>query len=263
VQNINDFFGKTLNAMSTRQLFEFITTPLTVSETKKKSENDGLAAEDEAELAALDAIMKHVEDESIKLQKESLPMQRKRSQQAQVDDAVFMSQFIPRSLNQVAEHEIALLQKGEVEETYAHAVAALTGNKDVVDAVMIQQKQHQSQSVPSILKSSEKEKAKLEQGDSSEKHAHFDANDPEESSVTEEDDMESNSSDDDDWTETSFNKQIMTPADVQAAKEAQRVANKANKKAVKEARSEKRQNKIKKKDKKTAINKTKGNKKKK
>jgi hypothetical protein len=175
-----------------------------------------------------------------------------------------MSQFIPRSLNQVAEHEIALLQKGDVEETYAHAVAALTGNKDVVDAMMIQQQQHQSQSVPSILKSSEKEKAKLEeQGNSSEKHAHFDAKDPEESSVTEENDMESNSSDDDDWTESSFNKQIMTPADVQAAKEAQRVANKANKKAVKEARSEKRINKIKKKDKQKAINKTKGNKKKK
>ena len=44
-----------------------------------------------------------------------------------VDDAVFMSQFLPRSLNQVAEHEIAMIEDGDVEGSYAHAVAALTG----------------------------------------------------------------------------------------------------------------------------------------
>ena len=54
----------------------------------------------------------------------------------------------------------------------------------------------------------------------------------------------------------------MTPEEAAAAKDLVRASRRANKKAVKESNSEKRKTKIKKKDKKRAINKTKGNKKK-
>ena len=122
--NVNDFFRKTggLNVMTTRQLFEFVTCPL---------------GEDtpEAEAECLDRIMQHVDETTDRLNLESEQTRREETQREAVDEAVFMSQFLPRSLNQVAEHEIQKLEQGEVEDTYAHAVAALTGNRDIVEAV--------------------------------------------------------------------------------------------------------------------------------
>ena len=34
-----------------------------------------------------------------------------------------MSQFLPRSLNQLADYDVGKIEEGDVEETYAHAVA--------------------------------------------------------------------------------------------------------------------------------------------
>ena len=238
--NVNDFFRKTgnLNVMTTRQLFEFVTSTV-------------IGGTQEAESAALDSIMEHVDSSATKLEKATDHERRALNQQESVDEAVFMSQFLPRSLNQVADYEIKKIQDGDVEETYAHAVAALTGNEDVVSKV-----------------------AEVTGVDSKSTHVLFanevdvvesddDGANPAASDSGEGSDMEEEVGDesDEDGSHT-FVKKVMTPEDVAAAKEAQRAMRKENKKAVKEANSEKRKTKIKKKEKRRAINKTKGNKKK-
>jgi RIO kinase 1 len=121
--NVNDYFRKVgrLTVMSTRQLFEFVTMPL---------EDDSA----ETEMASLDKMMHFVDDACQVMEKETAQTRRQAQQQELVDEAVFMSSFLPRSLNQVAEYEIQKLQDGEVEDTYAHAVASMTGNSDVVAA---------------------------------------------------------------------------------------------------------------------------------
>ena len=131
VSNVNDFFRKSgnLTVMTTRQLFEFITS--TVIQNTEESES-----------RALDDIMEQVHGQAEKLARATLDDQKKWEQKVDVDEAVFMSQFLPRSLNQVAELDIQMMEDGDVEETYANAVAALTGNKDVVNAVAKKQKKN-------------------------------------------------------------------------------------------------------------------------
>lgn len=231
--NVNDFFRKSggLNVMTTRQLFEFVTTPL-VDDTP------------EAESEYLDRIMEVVDEKAEKLNLDTQEGRLQATQQEQVDEAVFMSQFLPRSLNQVADHEIQKLEEGEVEETYAHAVAALTGSKDVMQA-FVRKSGRQDSSVSFIL------------GQKPEEQGVVNPVGIEESESTDDGDDDSESD-----GEGGFVKVAKTPEQLQAEKEELRATRKANKKAVKEARSEKRKTKIKKKDKKRAINKTKaGNKK--
>ena len=276
--NVNDFFRKSggLDVMTTRQLFEFVTSPL---------------AEDtpEAESECLDRIMAHVEATSNRLENDTHESRLKASQQEAVDEAVFMSQFLPRSLNQVADHEIRQIEQGEVEDTYAHAVAALTGNRDVVNAVVAKSGKN-DQFVSSILMN---EPSKRDPNSDNNEDENNDgqshprdqfstkkqAKDGDDYGVTdnqydsennnlddvEEIDDESDDDDDDDDNDTDgFVKVARTAEQLQAEKEAIRAARKANKKAVREAKSDKRKQKIKKKDKKKAINKSKaGNKKKK
>ncbi len=232
VSNVNDFFRKNgnLSVMTTRQLFEFITS--TVIEDTEESESK-----------ALDDIMEKADRQADILANATIDEKKEWEQKNDVDEAVFMSQFLPRSLNQVAELDIQMMEDGEVEETYAHAVAALTGNKDVVDAVVKKQK---------------KLALDLEGSDNgNDMDSKEGAYDEDEDSIDEEFKNDDNYDDD-----GRYIKKAMTPEEVNAAKEAKRAANKANKKAVKLANSEKRKSKIKKKDKKRAINKTKGNKKK-
>jgi len=174
----------------------------------------------------------------------TLDDQKEWEQKVDVDEAVFMSQFLPRSLNQVAELDIQMMEDGDVEETYAHAVAALTGNSDVVDAVAKKQKKVALDFNGGVQP--------YDNGYEIEEHDNEDFEE-------EEDDLD----DDENYDENGrYIKKVMTPEEVAAAKESKRTAMKAHKKAFKEAKSEKRQNKIKKKDKRKAINKTKGNKKK-
>lgn len=253
--NVNDFFRKSggLNVMTTRQLFEFVTTPL-----------DDHSAE--ADSALLDKIMNHVDETSERLINESEDNRREETQREAVDEAVFMSQFLPRSLCQVAEHEIKKLEDGEVEETYAYAVAALTGNQDVLEAVAkktgVDVKSNSSvQSI--IFSSADKSSDNVEHAVQAEEdlacEGSEDFGDEDETASADDDDDAS-----DDWEDDTprFVKQARTPEELASAKEEVRAARRANKMAVKEARSEKRLTKIKKKDKKKAIKKTKGNKKK-
>lgn len=237
VSNVNDFFRKeaNLNVMTTRQLFEFVTST---------------ALEDtpEAESAALDAIIQSVDSNANRLENATENERRAQHQQESVDEAVFMSQFLPRSLNQVADYDVGKIQEGDVEETYAQAVAALTGNKDVVIAASKKASNHVSFQV-FIADDDRNDDAPNNLSDCDD-----------EDGSDEESDSEEESSDNE--TEQ-YAKSFMTPEEKAAAKEAEKTLRKSNKKAVKEAQSEKRKNKIKKKDKQRAINKAKGNKKKK
>lgn len=237
--NVNDFFRKNgnLNVMTTRQLFEYVTSTVI----------DGTP---EAESAALDSIMEHVDSSATLLENATEHERRALNQQESVDEAVFMSQFLPRSLNQVADYEVSKIQEGDVEETYALAVAALTGNEDVVmKATQVTEVDSKS---THVLFANEVNTESDDDG----------ANPAADSDSWKDSDIEDEEGEESDDDSETFVKKAMTPEDLAAAKEAERAMRRANKKAVKEANTEKRKTKIKKKDKKRAINKTKGNKKK-
>lgn len=276
--NINDFFRKVggLQVMTTRQLFEFVTAVLA---------DDS----DETELRSLDTIMEHVDGTTCRLQDASAQARRAEVQQESVDEAVFMSSFLPRSLNQVAEYEIEKLAVGEVEETYANAVASLTGNKDVVEAVARKSARDGGvQSVQSILvtaaasqsvdatravpwadgggkgATTDDDIALPAVSDVSITHdgADGDENDVAVGGANEDaasSDNEDDSSDDDDesLSDESYVKHPRTPEQLQAERDARREERRNNKKAVKGAQSDKRKEKLKKKDKKRAIKKAK------
>lgn len=229
--NVNSFFEKcgNLNVMSTRDLFEFITSTV-------------IGNSEEEESNALDALIEKVDAQANTFAMSSKIEQKIWKQKVDVDEAVFMSQFLPRSLNQVAEQDVQKIEDGEAEETYAIAVAALTGNKEVLAAFSSNKKKNQIMD--------------CQVGELSDEYV--DNSDCEESSDSDEEE----SLEEDDRGDDVFVKVSMTEDERMKVKDAKRNEKKANKKAVKEAQSEKRKNKIKKKDKKRAINKTKGNKKK-
>ena len=208
--------------MSTRQLFNFVTST-TIEDTP------------EAESQALDDIIAEVEANDKQLGRYSEQQRREQKHQQEVDNAVFMSSFLPRSLNQVADYDIAQIQKGRAEEGYASAVAALTGNKAVIDAVAVN---YNTDRQPSYQQD---KTVSLEVNESN-------------SNIDEEETL---SGDDEDEI---FIKRAMTPEELEAKRIAIRNERRANKKKVKEERAEKRKIKIKKKDKKRAINKAKNKK---
>lgn len=242
VANVNDYFRKTggLSVMTTRQLFEFITSAV-IEDTE------------ECESAALDEIMAVVEKGADRLAKLNGQDLKRCLQKETVDEAVFMSQFLPRSLNQIADVDIEKMDRGEVEETYAEAVAALTGNRDVVDAVVKKQREIAKEKNVAFVGDDEKADGSI----SDEDDMSFDN----ESVISQESD-DSGISDGEEDEDDHYIKKAMTPEEREAAKVAKKAAMKAHKKAVKESNSVKRKTKIKKKHKKRAINKAKGNKRK-
>lgn len=269
--NINDYFRKVANltVMTVRQLFEFVTTPLS-------DESDA------TELAALDRIMNHVDTLSHELSGQTDDEQRHSRQQEKVDEAVFMSSFLPRSLNQVADYDIQKLQEGEVEDTYAHAVASLTGNHDVVQAVAARSGRHDlmTHSVRVML---EETKDNVGTGGDDDGVAdempvkgdddidvdveRVSADDvldgdienkkDDEESENEGSDAEEDEASQLDEEELRCGRTPKTPEELEADRVAKKSARKANKKAVKELQSQRRLTKVKKKDKKRAIKKSK------
>ena len=247
--NVNGFFQKMggLNVMTTRQLFEFVTTTL---------DDDS----PDAEMSCLDSIMNHVDKTENEMMESTDQARRAVIQQEAVDEAVFMSQFLPRSLNQVADYDIQKIEDGDVEETYAHAVAALTGNKIVIQAVATLGGDN---SVQSILKT-EKECKIIS------KEVHFEL-DEKNSVVNEGDDRPKNfesehesdeESDSDDDDGVPYIKRARTEEELVAEREERKLGRKANKLTVKGENIEKRKEKFKKKDKKRAIKKNKAKQKK-
>lgn len=117
IANVNSFFQNhkvsQLAVMTTRQLFDFVTNgDLTMDENEQ-----------------LDKIMEIVEQKTALLaacgQEERWQLQQKE----QVEEAVFMSRFLPKSLNQVADYTLDKLQQnsaeGSVEESLARDIADL------------------------------------------------------------------------------------------------------------------------------------------
>ena len=237
--NVNDYFSKIgkLDVMTTRQLFEFIVAPI-----------DG---GDEEEMECLERQMLAVEDAYEKLSLKSDRQRREHTQQVSVDEAVFMSSFLPRSLNQVADYDIQKLENGEAEESYACAVAALTGNKVIIDTKQIFAAANDDDDDADIRKASESI-VELDEIGSSRNEIQSDESNDEKSDCSSNEDDET-----DDSNEDSYMKVAKTAEQLDAEKAERRATRKANKKAVKEAKIERRKEKIKKKDKKRAIKKTK------
>jgi RIO kinase 1 len=225
--NVNDFFGKVgkLDVMNTRQLFDFITAVIEDNE--------------DAEMEYVDKAIKDVHESQKILANRSEQERRKNEQQDAVDEAVFMSSFLPRSLNQVADYDVRQIEKGEVEAIYAHAVAALTGNQEAVE------KYHAYQRGESVA-------GGRVEGDTVDERVDP-ADDGDVDSSSEEDESDSEEENDDDL----FVRAVRTPEELEVERASIKALRKANKKAVREEKTEKRQTKIKKKDKKRAIKKAK------
>lgn len=254
--NVNDYFAKTgggLDVMTTRQLFDFVIAPLIPADVDI-NDKEAVGA---IEMARLDEIISHVDQSAANRATASDQERREESQKEAMDEAVFMSSFLPRSLNQVADYDIRKLEKGDVEESYANAVASLTGNQRVVDAVNARK----------TIATTFTTKANTEVAA---KNVHFtakgddgDQGDDEGNDVSGGDvesggeDESCDSEDDDDSEEERYQKVPRTQEELDAEKEARKAGRKANKKATREAQSEKRLTKVRKKDKKRAIKKAK------
>jgi RIO kinase 1 len=248
VSNVNEYFSKVgkLNVMTTRQLFEFVTTVLPSS-----SSGEETAAEEAVEMEHLELIMKDVENSFKQQSSQTEKERRENDQQNAVDEAVFMSSFLPRSLNQMAENDIQKLESGQVEESYAHAVAAMTGNQEVVAAY----KNYQAGEGLIIMEAKVDDADEPNPADDSDEDGNQSSSNDEDDSYEESNDESGD--EDDQEEEEGFCKVPKTQEELDAEKEELRASRKVNKKMVKEAKAEKRQTKIKKKDKKRAIKKAK------
>jgi len=258
--NINDYFKKSaarLNVMTVRQLFDFCTQPL----PSDGNDNDHQDSQEEGELKALDDIMQQVVQREVEndggdgrsniggsssSSSDRKERQLRREQQEAVDEAVFMSSFLPRSLNQVADHEIQRLERGEhVEETFRQAVAAMMPGRS-------------QEVVGQAAASQQKEREGRLQSAVSTEDSDGDDDDERDSDEDGSDNNGQISSDDAEQENGGFIKVKRTAEELEAERQAKKAERKANKKAVKEANSERRLTKIPKKDKKRAIKKSKG-----
>jgi len=261
--NVNDYFAKNggLSVMTTRQLFEFIIEPL-LPENVDPNHKEALQR---VELQRLDEIISQVGEAVVNRSRVTEQARREATQQEAVDEAVFMSSFLPRSLNQVADYDIAKLERGDVEESYANAVASLTGNQKVVDAVAARNASIEYCAVTGGVAVASPKQVRFggEERDDAEGDV-FKEVDSEQEHESDDSDVDDDGDDDESDDESvSFQKVARTQDELDAERDAKKLGRKANKKAVKEARSEKRMTKIKKKDKKRAIKKAKaGNRKK-
>jgi len=222
--NVNGYFRKAggLDVMTTRQLFEFVTDPrFGDSEEEESRAMDNIMAGQAADEKSAPATTEERRREDIK---------------REVDEAVFMSQFIPRSLNQVADSEIRTMEKGQADENFVKAVAAMTGCSSEGGVVDSNTPPSSEGDGEVIIEDNEGCDGTSSQVGSSEE-------------VDDEDDG------------TGFVKVKLTPEEHAAARKAVRDGRKMNKKVVREEKATRRTTKIKKKDKKRAINKNKkGNK---
>jgi RIO kinase 1 len=209
--NINDFFRKVgrLSVMNVRQLFEFVTTPL---------------ASEAEEMDTLDRVMAEVNSTTEGRDQLTETSRREIQQQEQVDEAVFMSSFLPRSLNQVADHEIDKIEAGDVEDSYAHAVATL------ISKPIPRMDEHGQ-----VLRLRESRTSGVDNAM----------------------DEDSEGSEETDSDDEGFVKVAKTQEELAVARAELKNHRKANKKAVKEENSDRRKTKLKKKDKQRAIKKAK------
>jgi RIO kinase 1 len=115
-RNITDYFRKTgaLNPMTTQELFDFVTDPRIADEDID---------------AHLDVIQRKIADRPVE-----------RTNEEQVDAAVFMSTFIPRSLGEVlhSEREQLAYQEGTMEKALVTAISRLEVEKGTAPSPALQ-----------------------------------------------------------------------------------------------------------------------------
>jgi RIO kinase 1 len=255
--NINDFFRKFghLEVMSTRQLFEFVTSVHI---------QDSIDCESQA----LDEIMQLVERNSTRLAQQTPQEQMREKHVHQVDEAVFMSQFLPRSLNQLKETDIQKIERGDVEEMYAVAIAGMTTTAAATAAATTTTTTSEMKMTSSFhnYELFQKQQGNShdnmgEQESSVDDNDEYDDDDNDDESRIHDESFEEQSTDDDELSPHGKKGPPLTAEERQRMEEVKRLERKNNKKAVKEEQREKRLTKMKKKDKKKAIEKTKGKKK--
>lgn len=294
VSNINDFFRKSiarLNVMTTRQLFEYITAPIssttatntgtTTALNDTNNDNQLSSVEeimDQMDMDRLDSIMEYVDQQA--LMKDSTMTEEERKeyeQQEGIDDAVFICSFLPRSLNQVQERDVEKLAKGDVEDSYAQAIASLLPSNDTSqndsnnNSSIDKPVNHDTSKVQETIKSVRfdtdfvpqdgitndgavtiRQDTELNDGPCN----NDDGNSGGEDDVDYDESSSSCSDDDDCSTEGEGWKVRRTPEELEAHKLAIKELRKENKKSVKEEKKEQRKHKIKKKDKKRSIKKS-------
>ena len=252
IANVNGYFRKAANlpVLTTRQLFEFVTDDRPI-----------LTNDPAAESHRLDELMVEVEELAAMRERLNPDEARHRDAQEQVDDAVFLGSFLPRSLNQVAESDQQRIKDGAVDASYARAVAALTGeNKDppspaTLDAAVAAEPASAALVVAAAaagdrhVQFEELPRSRSEESDGNASE--------DESSGLEDDDDDDDDDDSDNDSSGPYSKVPRTPEELAQEKLARRDGRRQNKKAGKEEKSEKRKSKVKKKDKKRAIKKTK------
>ena len=287
-QNVNDFFRKSarLSTMSTRQLFSFVTDP-TIADTP------------EAEIMEIDRIVLSIEKEATALEEAGgndadaggkLGAKHREA----VNEAVFLSQFLPRSLNQVQESDLGKMRRGEKEQDYVEAVAKLTGVETGVkslpereaEAAAAAAKKKKEKAATALVKAAAKKPVAVteeegqggptpvppatttgvaagvklgEEGGGGEGKCNSESAsviDTDNDDDESDDDEDGDSDDDDeDDDDDGFVKIPMTPEEVKARKALKKAELRENKGKVKEENKEKRKTKLKKKDKIKAINK--------
>jgi RIO kinase 1 len=253
--NINDFFfktGKCPAILTTRQLFQFVTTTTSITDITYCSDEGEMPDDSKMEEMYLEQLLKDIEDQMPRTEEG----RRKAKQREEVEEAVFMSQFLPRSLNQMAEYDILKMERGQVEESYASVIASRLVpaiNNDVATT------RTDGTSISAVMSSNliSTDLTIKNVDDTMMNEASYLGEDHNDDSSSNEDDASlsctSSEGEDEEDNLPSFIKHKMTPEDVIAARKVKKAAMKAHKKEVKEAQSEKRKCKVKKKDKKRAI----------
>jgi RIO kinase 1 len=268
--NINDFFfktGKCPAILTTRQLFQFVTTTTSITDITSSSDEGEMLDDSKMEEMYLEQLLKDIEEQMPRTEEG----RRKAKQKEEVEEAVFMSQFLPRSLNQMAEYDILKMERGQVEESYASVIAsrlvpAISNDTTTTKNATKQPRCDRTTTartngtiigdvMSTNLISTDLMTKNVD--DTLMNEASYFGKDHNDDSSSNEDDASlscpSSEGEDEEDSLPTFMKHKMTPEDVIAARKVKKAAMKAHKKEVKEAQSEKRKCKVKKKDKKRAI----------
>lgn len=239
VVNITEFFkSKRVSSLSTRQLFEFvISTSKSLVQGYDKIDLNELAASATTEdiHIAVSAIMKKDDSRSCK----------------EVEEAVFLAQFLPRSLEEVDEYHMIKIMKQDLETTYEEAVAKMLVYDNNENTLRSELQPHFNQHPSRIYITEENfTSIHIEKSDLALSHR--------------EDQLTSINSDEYSGpVESPFRTKVMTKEEFTNWNNNRKAAMKAHKKLVKAERREQRKKKIPKKDKRKAIRKRGGNKKRK
>jgi RIO kinase 1 len=232
---VNDFFSKCgTRVLSTVQLFTFVTdTDIAVDDVRQ----------------AFDALLEAAEDNDDV------------SEEAKVDEAVFMRAYLPRTLMEVSNpyREAQIIAEGGREKEYVEAVQKLLGahgtsytERNFLHTTQ-QHPQDEDKKAAEVGIDDERGKAEDVENADEDECDDDDENEDENENEDEVDEVEENEGDEEADGETRYRRRL--PVDAEE-REREKEARKAAKKAMKEAKAEKRKTKMKKHLKKRQLKKT-------